>query len=123
MKVPTKIRHPRLPGMVAICALAAATVGMAVTAQAEVPLKAVVLPAHVVACNNLKHARSFAQYTEIAPKFAADLLDRADCFHVKEPMEAVKLGAANGFTRLKLLSGHVVWAPTAKVKAANTPTR
>jgi hypothetical protein len=103
--------------------LGVAAVLAAGAVQAEAPLKPAVLPAKVVACNSLKNAETYAQYTKIAPLFAKDMLDRANCFEAKERMEAVQTGVAKGFTSLKLLTGHVVWVPNAQVQAVATTTR
>jgi hypothetical protein len=72
------------------------------------------LKAGQVACITRKDAGNYAAYALNAPKFAADLLDRAACFKPREDMDAILLGHENGFTRVKLLSGHVVWFPTAQ---------
>lgn len=69
------------------------------------------LPVGQVACITLKDAINYAAYVTEAPKFASDLLDRAACFKAKEDMDAILLGEEKGYSRLKLLSGHVVWIP------------
>lgn len=76
--------------------------------------QATVLPAGSIACLTLKDSKNFDLYTKESPKFAADMLDRATCFKAKENMDAMVLSAAEGYTRLKLLSGHTIWYRTSK---------
>lgn len=76
---------------------------------------ATTLPAGVIACNSLKNANDYNNYSQKAPHFAEALLARADCFRSNEAMEAVTVTSANDYTSLKLLSGHRVWVPTAKL--------
>lgn len=115
-------KFPVFVGKAGLAAAMAALVPV-MAAWAEAPLKPAVLPAGVVACNSLKNAATYAQYTKIAPLFAKDMLDRATCFEAKERMEAVQTGKAQGYTSLKLLSGHVVWVPSARVSAVAGTTR
>ena len=73
------------------------------------------LPTGGVACLSLKDAKAYADYTVKAPKFAADLLARADCYEVKDAVSAVKTGRTEqGFQAYTLLSGHKVWLPAGK---------
>ena len=73
------------------------------------------LPTGGVACLSLKDAKAYANYVKQAPKFAADLLARANCYEVKETVPAVKKGRiTEGFQAYTLLSGHKVWLPAAK---------
>lgn len=81
----------------------------------KVPASVLVsVPQGAVACLSQKAAANYALYSQQAPDFAADLLARASCFTVEKAEEAVKLGAEKGFTKLKLLSGHVVWLPESR---------
>lgn len=79
----------------------------------------VAVPAGQVACINLKYAKDYAGYAVNAPEFAADLIDRAACFAVKEPMTGVQLSLAEGFSKVKLLSGHTIWVSAAQKAATN----
>src|SRR4051812_21456837 len=94
-----------------ICAalLAAAPLAIANTAGKGDATK---LPAGEIACITLHDAQNYTSYSKEAPKFAADLLDRAACYKTKEAMDAIVMSQEKGFTSLKLLSGHVVWIPS-----------
>lgn len=73
------------------------------------------LPTGGVACLSLKDAKAYAEYVQSAPKFAADLVARADCYEVKDAVSAIKTGRAEqGFQAYTLLSGHKVWLPAGR---------
>lgn len=95
--------------------LLALSLALASTAVAEAPTQApAMLKAGTTACVTLKDAKNYKQYSTKAPKFAEDLLARASCFVNKEDQPAIPQSKAEGFQKLKLLSGHTVWLPAGK---------
>lgn len=84
------------------------------SAAAQTPAAPAVLKAGSTACLTLKDAKNFKQYSTKAPEFAADLLARATCFVNQEDQPAIPQSKADGFEKLKLLSGHTVWLPATR---------
>lgn len=79
------------------------------------------LPAGVVACLSMKHAQQYADYVQSAPDFAADMIDRANCYVNKEPVEVVRLSSkVKGYKQYKLLTGHKVWLPDGVIVSKTT---
>lgn len=88
-------------------AAALSLLALPVLAQGE----EVTVPPGQAACISLKYAKDYAGYSVKAPEFAADLIDRAACFQVKEPTTGVALSSAEGFDKVKLITGHTIWVP------------
>lgn len=104
-------------------ALACTAAAMGVFAALPASASEILTPG-VVGCINLKAAKQYASYTETAPNFARDLLDRATCYVNKDRAEVVKLSEVDGYAQYKLLTGHRVWivpgtGPVAQPKAVN----
>lgn len=68
------------------------------------------LPTGSLACQNRAAVVAYRQAEAKAPAFAADLLDRATCYIVKEPTATLTAGKEQGISRYKLLSGHTIWS-------------
>jgi len=101
--------------------LAAGLSGAAMVGQAATPapaMAAVTVREGVPACRGLAVAKQYAGYLQVAPAFARNMLDKADCFIARESLSGVAFGGAEGFRKVRLLSGHVIWVPEAGVTPA-----
>jgi hypothetical protein len=72
------------------------------------------LPAGALACQNRAAVMAYRQAEAKAPAFAADLIDRATCYIVKEPTATLTAGKEQGISRYKLLSGHTIWSDSVR---------
>lgn len=79
------------------------------------------LPAGAVACLTQRQAADYQSFQVSAPAFAQDLLDRAACYVIKQPTQAISRGGTRGYAQYQLLSGHKVWLPDASAPRKNTP--
>ena len=86
---------------------------LAFTALVSAGNAAEIIPAGTVACMNRNAAADYAAFLAGSPDFAQDLLNRASCYKLKDPAEAVRRSAEKGFVQYQLLSGHKVWVPMA----------